>query len=232
MANRQRRALNAAMFNATALAAAGLVLPSAPALAQGAVFDEGIDYAVLPPAAGAAGARGGAKAKSGKNSPVEVVEFFWFACPFCWRLEPRLKEWKAQLDPAQVTFKQVHVGFADDGQQRLFATLQVLNRPDLASKVFDAIHIQKKAIRSESDALRFLETESGLPKEAVNTAWRSAAAADIVQASNAQVAALAVKSVPSFVVDGRFLATPQLASGNNARLIQIVNYLVARSRAA
>lgn len=227
MANPSRRRLNTALLSAAGLAAAAPLWTPSTVLAQGARFDEGIDYLALPPVAGRK------PTPTAKGSPVEVLEFFWFSCPFCWRLEPRLKEWKAQLDPKQVDFKQVHVGFADDGQQRLFATIQSLGlTASLSPKIFDAIHVQKKAIRSSADALRFLEQESGLPKDQVKAAWNSPAVEATLRESADQVSRFAVQTVPSFVVGGRFMANPQLASGNNARLIQIVNYLVALSRAA
>src|SRR6185369_3754816 len=40
------------------------------------------------------------------GNTVQVIEFFWYACPNCYALEPRLARWAAAL-PADVTFRRV-----------------------------------------------------------------------------------------------------------------------------
>ena len=41
-----------------------------------------------------------------ESGKVEVIEFFWFGCSHCGKLEPLLKPWVKQLPP-DVTFRKV-----------------------------------------------------------------------------------------------------------------------------
>lgn len=40
------------------------------------------------------------------DGKIEVLEFFWFGCPHCYRLHPVLEEWKKTL-PDDVVFRSV-----------------------------------------------------------------------------------------------------------------------------
>ena len=74
---------------------------------------------------------------------VEVNEVFWYGCGHCYALDPALESWKAEK-PAYVEFVRVPVIWGPMHRQhaKLYYTLQALRRPDLHSKVFDAIHQQ------------------------------------------------------------------------------------------
>ena len=70
---------------AGALALAGAGVPGG-ARAQGGAPVENRDYAALPrPVAVPA------------NGKIEVIEFFWYACPHCYTFEPLLERWLARL---------------------------------------------------------------------------------------------------------------------------------------
>lgn len=77
-----RRTFAQAAACASVLASAGLPR----VFAQAAVPDEGIDYRVL-------------REPVPTSSPgkIEVLEFFWYACPHCYQLEPHLGRWKPSL---------------------------------------------------------------------------------------------------------------------------------------
>ena len=62
---------------------------------------------------------------------IEVVEFFWYACPHCNAFEPQLEAWQKRL-PADVVLRRVPVAFRDDfvPQQRLFYTLEAMGKLD------------------------------------------------------------------------------------------------------
>eukprot|EP01034_Spumella_vulgaris_P030006 gene30006-37152_t len=102
---------------AAALAATGLALP---AHAQ-KTPEEGSDYLALDK-------RVPVETPAGK---VEVIEFFWYACPHCNAFEPKLEAW-IKKNPADVVVKRVPVAFRDNfvPQQRLFYTLEAMGKLD------------------------------------------------------------------------------------------------------
>ena len=42
--------------------------------------------------------------ESGKN--IEVLEFFWYGCPHCYKLHPHIKTWMKKM-PKDVTFRYI-----------------------------------------------------------------------------------------------------------------------------
>src|SRR5882672_5918369 len=78
---------------AAATSAASAATTTGPTLWQ-----EGVNYTRLVPAQPTAAPAG----------QVEVLEFFWYACPHCAAIDPLVESWK-RTKPAYVTFSRVHV---------------------------------------------------------------------------------------------------------------------------
>ena len=72
--------------------------------------DEGIDYDTL-------------KSPMPTASPgrIEVLEFFRYGCPFCYRMEAVLHAWTPRL-AADVAFRKVPVSFYSTTHQQLYLT--------------------------------------------------------------------------------------------------------------
>ena len=65
--------------------------------ANAGAFDEGIDYKTLSqPQATETGDK------------IEVLELFWYGCPHCYHLEPKLKSW-LEAKPDYVEFRRMPV---------------------------------------------------------------------------------------------------------------------------
>ena len=80
---------------------------------------------------------------------VEVLEFFWYNCPHCFAFEPSLTEWVKKRGDS-IVFRRVPVGFRDSfvPQQKLYYTLEAMNRMDVHKQVFDAIHVARQIGRA------------------------------------------------------------------------------------
>ena len=68
---------------------------------------------------------------------VEVLEFFWYNCPHCHAFEPHLAEW-AKKQGDRIVLRRIPVGFRESfaPQQKLYFTLEIMNRLDLHRAVF------------------------------------------------------------------------------------------------
>jgi len=188
--DRRRFALQAA---ALACAASGL---PARAQAPGFVPTEDRDFRVL--------ARPVAVPATGK---IEVIEFFWYACPHCFAFEPALEGWLARL-PSDVGFHRVPVGFDARKQthQRIFYTWEALGQVDqMHVRTFTRFHVQRKPIDSLADMLAFAQ-ESGLDGAKVQAAWNSFG----VQARCREALRLeddyGISEMPELAIGGRFVA--------------------------
>src|SRR5690554_538227 len=90
---------------------------------------------------------------SDTTGKIEVLEFFAYTCPHCNAIEPMVEKWAKTL-PDNVVLKPVPVAFnasmAD--LQKLYYSLEALDRLDLHAEVFTAIHKERKRIY-EADAI-------------------------------------------------------------------------------
>jgi len=201
---------------AAALAASGLALP---AHAQKKP-EEGTDYLALDK-------RVPVEAPAGK---VEVIEFFWYACPHCNAFEPKLEAWIKKI-PADITVKRVPVAFRDDfvPQQRLFYTLEAMGKLDeVHRKVFNAIHVEKLALNKEDVITAWVEKQ-GVDKAKFAELYNSFSVSTKARRATQLQDGFKVQGVPALGIAGRWYTDGTLA-GNMDRALQVTDYLVAEAR--
>jgi protein dithiol oxidoreductase (disulfide-forming) len=113
---------------AASTSAASAAIPSPPT-----PWQEGVNYTRLVPA----------QPTSAPAGQVEVLEFFWYACPHCYAMEPLVEAWQ-KTKPAYIAFSRIHVMWNDDHRAlaRLYYTLEALGKLDkLHTEVFKEIHV-------------------------------------------------------------------------------------------
>jgi thiol:disulfide interchange protein DsbA len=199
-----------------ALAATGLALP---AHAQKKPED-GSDYLTLDK-------RVPVEAPAGK---VEVIEFFWYACPHCNAFEPKLEAW-IKKNPADVMVKRVPVAFRDNfvPQQRLFYTLEAMGKLDeVHRKVFNAIHVDKLALDKEDSITAWVEKQ-GVDKAKFAELYNSFSVSTKARRATQLQDAFKVQGVPAMGVAGRWYTDGTLA-GTMDRALQVTDYLLAEAR--
>lgn len=161
---------------------------------------------------------------------IELLEFFWYACPHCAALEPVLKQWVKQL-PADVVFRRAHVPFNEVKHQQLFYALEVMGKSEQADdKVFAAIHVDRNRMDSLDKITPVIE-KAGIDKKAFTEAWESFSVQTRMRKANSLAAAYKIESVPNLIVNGKYLTSPSMAGGNQG-VLQVVEHLIAQERAA
>jgi thiol:disulfide interchange protein DsbA len=199
-----------------------------PATAASALskWKAGINYKVLPapqPTSVAAG-------------KVEVDEVFWYGCGHCYTLDPTLESWKAQKPP-YVEFVRVPVIWGPVQRQhaKLFYTLQALGRPELHTKVFDAIHQLGLSLSArnevEARALHFaFLNHEGISEKEFDAAYDSMSVASNILRAEEFTKKFAVGNVPVMIVNGKYMTSVSEA-GSEDKLIALVNDLAASEKA-
>lgn len=161
---------------------------------------------------------------------IEVLEFFWYACPHCASLEPSIRNWARQL-PADVVFRRAHVPFNELKHQQLFYTLEAMGKSDQADdKVFAAIHVDRNRMDSLDKIVSVIE-KAGIDRKAFTDTWESFSVQTRMRKATSMAASYKIESVPSIIVNGKYLTSPSMAGGNTG-VLQVVDYLVAQERAA
>jgi thiol:disulfide interchange protein DsbA len=213
--------LAAACLLATAASAAVYASPANP--------QNGLDYVTL--------AQPQPVQASGKK--VEVIEFFMYHCPVCNGLEPGFEEWvRKQGD--RILVRRIHMPYtgAADPEAHLFLTLEALGKLDeMHARVFNAVHKQHIRLNREEAIIDWV-SKNGIDRATFLNAWNSFGVGIKLRQLEKVIAAYKVESVPTLVIDGRFVTSPGLIHDslktNNPQemyqgALQVADALVARA---
>jgi thiol:disulfide interchange protein DsbA len=163
------------------------------------------------------------------ESRVEVLEFFWYACPHCNRLNPHLSKWKADL-PKEVEFRRVPALLDESWvpMGKLYYALETMGQlPRLHDAVFAAIHMDHTNL-ADKNRLETWIAKHGLNHEHFFKVYNSFGTQMKVNAARQLAQEYRISGVPTLIVDGRFASSPSAAGGNDA-LIGVLDHLVGRS---
>ena len=207
--------------------AAATSTASATTLAGPSPWQEGVNYTRLVPA----------QPTSAPAGQVEVLEFFWYACPHCYALDPMVEAWK-KTKPAYITFSRVHVLWNDGHRSlaRLFYTLESMGKLEqLHSEIFKEIHVNGNPLTAadpsnaaESERLQTVFVKKfGISETDFRNAYHSMAVDVAVQRADELVQRYRIDGVPRFVVNGKYIADVASA-GSPERLISLVGDLATQ----
>ena len=162
-------------------------------MTQAADFKEGTHYTVV--------SNGPATTKP------EVVEFFSFLCPACYRFEPLVANLKSSL-PSNVAFNKSHVDFLGGSLgkdlSRAFAIAKLLKVEDkVIPAVFNAVHVEKRRFANLDD-LRTLFIDHGVDAKKFDGAAKSFIVNGKVSKMLHNTKKFQVRGVPTFVVNGKY----------------------------
>ncbi|MGI9337006.1 MAG: thiol:disulfide interchange protein DsbA/DsbL [Gammaproteobacteria bacterium] len=204
-----------------------LVLPfclmAAAAMAQESDYVAGRDYVVIDPPLPVRVAPG----------KVEIIEFFNFSCPHCFRLQRPFHKWQSERDMSDITIVRVPIVFQQTGGHyaRAYYTLESLNAADeLYTKMFGAIHRERKLLNSKGRFVDWLE-EQGYDAAAAEAAYDSFSVSLKASRTTETAAAYGVDSTPQLAVGGKYVINAVLA-GSRERMLDILSALVALERKA
>jgi thiol:disulfide interchange protein DsbA len=216
--------------NALLAAVASTVAAATPTAAAQPVgptlWQPGVNYTVIVPA----------QPTSVPAGQVEVLEFFWYACPHCYDLDGQVEAWRKNK-PAYVSFSRVPVTWSEGHRAlgRLFYTLQSLGKLDqLHNEVFKEIHVNGNPLvaqdgdEAESERIQtaFAKKE-GIREDDFKKAYHSFAVDADLQKADALVQRYRIDGVPTFVINGKYITDVRIA-GSQERLMALVGDLVTQ----
>ncbi|HLR13525.1 MAG TPA: thiol:disulfide interchange protein DsbA/DsbL [Burkholderiaceae bacterium] len=160
---------------------------------------------------------------------VEVLEFFAYTCPHCKAMEPLVTKWADTL-PEDVALQRVPVAFNSNmvDLQKLYYTLENLERLDLHPKVFAAIHDEDKAIFTESAIIDWA-AEQGLDRENFSDVFGSFGIQSRVSRANELAKNYEIDGTPTLAVGGKYVTSPTLTN-SYAGTIEEADSLIEQAR--
>lgn len=196
-----------------------LILFFIPALASAQDFIEGKDYQAIT----------SSKIDHTKNKTPIVTEFFSFGCPWCYKLESPLNQWKVTVGNA-VQLEKIPVVFKPswDLYAKAYYTSKTLALSDkLTPALFKAIQEDNHPLDTKQSMIDFFVAH-GVDREIAKSAFASSPSIDMqVSDGMAKMAEFQINAVPAFVINNQFKTDLQMA-GNPERLFEIINYLLKK----
>jgi protein dithiol oxidoreductase (disulfide-forming) len=192
------------------------------AFAQPALYVDGTHYETLAK-----------PVRTADPSKIEVTEVFWYGCPHCYAFEPLLESWVGKL-PADVSFVRSPVIWdaATEFHAKVFAVEQALGSFEKTHKpIFDAFHQKHNRLLDEK-SVRELFVAQGVDGAAFDKTWASFGVSSAVKQASTKVQEYGITGVPSLVVNGKYRISTGEAVKTQADMLKVVDFLVAKDRAA
>ena len=178
------------------LALLALACLAAASHAQGIRARQNIEYRLIAPQQVETGER------------IEVIDFFWYGCPYCNELQPALEGW-VRRKPADVALLRIPAILRDSWapHARIYYALAQLNEVErLHLKVYYAYHVEKLHM-SKPDVMVEWAVKNGIDRKRWLDAYYSPEVDAKVERARKLSAAYTVEVTPTLVVDGRYLTS-------------------------
>lgn len=197
------------------LAVAGL---AGAVQAQDVRVRQNIDYRLITPQPVETGER------------IEVIDFFWYGCPYCNELQPALEDW-AKRKPADVVLRRIPAILRDSWapHARIFYTLELLGEAErLHLKVYHSYHVEELPM-SRPDVMEQWAVRNGIDRRKWIDAYYSPEVDARVARAFQATKRYDVQGTPSVVVDGQFLTSSSMTPGVRA-VVPVVEDLIRLAR--
>jgi protein dithiol oxidoreductase (disulfide-forming) len=218
------------LLAAVASTVAAATSPASAATPAGTQWQEGVNYTRLVPA----------QPTNVGAGQVEVLEFFWYACPHCYSLEPAVASW-LKSKPGYVAFSRVPVLWNEGHRSlaRLFYTLDSMGKlNDLHSEIFKEIQVNNdpligpdpnNAAAAERVQLSFIK-RFGISDADFEKEYHGFNVETALQRADQLAQRYRVTAVPTFVVNGKYITDVAMAGGaeHPERVMSLITDLAAQ----
>lgn len=205
-----------------ALAATAACAASQANAQAAAPFEAGKHYTLLTPA----------QPTSSDAGKVEVAEVFMFGCPGCFGFEPHIQRW-LPTKADYVSFVRIPAPWNPMAvlHARAYYTAEALGKTEeIDGPFFNEFHVNGNYLDTEAKIAAFFE-DHGVDADTFKSTFNSFAVNAKLKRAEELIKRYRVQSTPSVVVNGKYLATGQMA-GSYEQWFAIINELAAREHAA
>jgi thiol:disulfide interchange protein DsbA len=168
--------------------------------------------------------------QSVKSETTEIYEFFGYTCPACNAFEPHLESFEESNK--QVKVIRVPVIFHESWQPyaQAFYTAESMGIIDQVHKpIFNAIHLQRKNMKSIEDIADFLESDLKIDKAKFLATSKSFAIDSKVRKAHQLAKKLGITNSPSIVVNNKYKTNARMlpkAEQSYENFIKVVKHLI------
>ena len=215
------------LLAAVASTVAAATSTASAAATSGTQWQDGVNYTRTVPA----------QPTNVPAGQVEVLEFFWYACPHCYALEPTVQAW-LKSKPAYITFTRVPVEWNEGHRSlaHLFYALEAMGKlNDVHGEIFKEIQVNgdpligpdpNNVAAAERIQVSFIK-KLGLSDADFEKAYQDMNVQTAMQRADQLVERYRVAAVPTFVVNGKYTTDVTMAGGPE-KLMSLLSDLAAQ----
>lgn len=163
------------------------------------------------------------------GNKIEVREIFWYGCSHCYVLEPGLTRWLKKL-PANAQFVRTPATASPRWviHAQAYYTFEALGAMDkLHGAFFKAVQEQPGALKDEKGIADFA-ARHGIDRKKFTEAFNSFGVRLKLEKAKQVNQDLNINSVPTLVVDGRYLTSAAMAGGEEA-MFKLLDQLIGKA---
>lgn len=165
-----------------------------------------------------------------RGNRIEVIEFFFYPCPYCNELAPEVERWQKTLPP-DVVFRRSPVVRHDSWVPlaKIYFALETLGEvARLHLAVYQSFHTDHLQINREP-VVETWAAKNSLDGAKFMASYRSAEVQLKVDLARKMTLDYEVQAMPSFVVDGRYITSTSMTS-NVPQVLSVVDALIRLAR--
>jgi len=164
---------------------------------------------------------------------VEVLEVFWYGCNHCFRFQPLIDDWHANVadDVHFERFPAIWNGLMQVHAQAYYTALSLDVVDQVHEQIFNAINLRGNRLMNENQ-LAALFSENGVDEDEFREAFNSFSVRTQVNRTERLMSEYQIRSTPNMVVNGKYLISTNQAVSTQQEMLEVVNFLVEQERAA
>lgn len=183
---------------------------------------EGVEYVATPKVIETA---------ASKKGKIEVREFFWYGCGHCYQAFPVVEKWKETLAD-DVVFIETPALFSEQWAvlgRGLYISKALGIFHEVHPELFKYVQVEHKKVNTVDDLAEFFEARFDVPKEKFYKINDSKALQAVLKRDGQLIRDYMISSVPTFVVDGKYITSASKA-GTHAQTLDVIDQLVDKIR--
>ena len=164
--------------------------------------------------------------KTSVPDKIEVREFFWYGCTYCFKLEPHMQSWLKKI-PKDVYFLRTPAAMTpmwEQGARAYYVSEALGVRKRTHLPLFHANFSGNQRVLQKEAFAKFF-TQYGVPEQKFNSMFDSFAITAKIAESNQLARKYQLTGVPAVVVNGKYIV-----QGGDEKVVQVVDYLVNKER--
>ena len=160
---------------------------------------------------------------------IEVRELFWYFCPHCFSVHPKLEEWSKTMDSSAQLVLQPAVFPGREFGSTFYYVLEELGELErLHSSLYNAIHVQKLNLKTQQDFVTWLSL-NGVDEDKANKVFKSFPVKVAVNKAKANTYKYRITGVPVFIVNGKYTVNATSA-GSEEKIFEVIDYLIQKEK--